>query len=84
MASFPSTVNVLGLGLAETDYGNAVQALEHLHRQGKARAVAACNTHIVALARLRPDFKQALEKFDVLLPDGMPLVWAMRQKGADL
>ena len=75
---------VLGLGLLGVDYSGAVERLQVLARKDKPGAVAACNTHIIALARQRPDFRAALEKFDVLLPDGMPLVWAMRQKGANL
>jgi N-acetylglucosaminyldiphosphoundecaprenol N-acetyl-beta-D-mannosaminyltransferase len=77
-------VDVLGVRLAETDYAHAVGVLESLTQKAGSSAVAACNTHIIALARQKPDFRAALEKFDVLLPDGMPLVWAMRQKGADL
>ena len=79
-----SVIDVLGLGLAATDYGEAIGALAQMAKKGQAGAVAACNTHIVALARQRPDFRAALQKFDVLLPDGMPLVWAMRRKGAEL
>ena len=82
MTAGGQSVDVLGVGLAATDYPQAVRTLESLARHPTATAVAACNTHIVALARLRPDFKEALDKFDVLLPDGMPLVWSMRRQGA--
>ncbi|NBQ56345.1 MAG: WecB/TagA/CpsF family glycosyltransferase, partial [Verrucomicrobia bacterium] len=67
-----------------TDYAGGVKLLENLAERKKLGMVAACNTHIIALARQKPDFREALQKFDVLLPDGMPLVWSMRQKGADL
>ena len=77
-------VEVLGVGLQATDYSGGVKLLEELGKKQKPGMVAACNTHIVALARQRPDFRVALQKFDVLLPDGMPLVWSMRQKGAEL
>ncbi len=76
--------NVLGMSLTATDYPQAVQTLERLAKAGRPVAVAACNTHIIALARQRADFRAVLKKFDVLLPDGMPLVWAMRKKGVDL
>jgi len=75
---------VLGLHLLSTDYVGAVSKICRLAKDAKPGAVAACNTHIIALARQRSDFRAALQKFDVLLPDGMPLVWAMRKKGADL
>ena len=79
-----SKLDVLGVRLAETDYAHAVWVLESLTQKAGSSAVAACNTHIVALARLRPDFREVLGKFDLLLPDGMPLIWSMRQKGARL
>ena len=72
------------MGLAAMDYPQAIQALQLLSKKDRPGSVAACNTHIIALARQRPDFRAALEKFDVLLPDGMPLVWSIRRKGADL
>jgi len=72
------------MGLQATDYAGGVKLLENLAERKKLGMVAACNTHIIALARQKPDFREALQKFDVLLPDGMPLVWSMRQKGADL
>ena len=84
MVVFPKPIDVLGVGLAPIDYGQARSVVEALAGKGRASAVAACNTHIIALARQRRDFRVALEKFDILLPDGMPLVWEMRKKGADL
>ena len=41
--------------------------------------VAAANTHLITLARHDPEFGGAIEKFDLLLPDGMPLVWCMNR-----
>lgn len=84
MNHLPPQADVLGMSLAATDYPQAVKTLERVAKAGRSGAVAACNTHIIALARQRPDFRGALQKFDMLLPDGMPLVWAMRKKGADL
>jgi len=84
MNAIQRTTKVLGMSLASTDYEQGIRGLAELGKSGRPGAVAACNTHIIALARQRRDFRAVLEKFDVLLPDGMPLVWAMRKKGADL
>jgi len=76
----PSTSLVLGCPLAITDYTRAAELAINWARSGdRARAVAAANTHVVTLARHEPGFARALEKFDLLLPDGMPLVWCMNK-----
>ena len=84
MGTLKRQFTVLGMPLASMNYGQGIEGLVLLTKSGRPGAVAACNTHIIALARQKPDFRAALQKFDVLLPDGMPLVWSMRRKGADL
>ncbi len=80
----PSTIptcSVLGVPLAVTDYAGAVAQAQAWAAAGEgAHAVAAANTHLVALARHDPEFRQALTAFDLVLPDGMPLVWAMNRR----
>jgi len=72
---------VLGVPLAVTDYAGAVaQAREWAATGGRPHAIAAANTHLVTLARRDPAYRAALEKFDLLLPDGMPLVWVMNRQ----
>jgi N-acetylglucosaminyldiphosphoundecaprenol N-acetyl-beta-D-mannosaminyltransferase len=41
--------------------------------------VAAANTHLVATARRERRFAAAMEKFDLIVPDGMPLVWYLNR-----
>ena len=84
MAMESKRVEVLGMGLQATDYLGGVKLLEALAQRQKPGMVAACNTHLVALARHRPDYGRVLAEFDLLLPDGMPLVWAMRAQGAKI
>jgi N-acetylglucosaminyldiphosphoundecaprenol N-acetyl-beta-D-mannosaminyltransferase len=84
MAMESKRVEVLGMGLQATDYAGGVKLLEELAQREKPGMVAACNTHLVSLARHRPDYGRVLAEFDLLLPDGMPLIWSMRRKGADL
>ena len=72
------------MGLHATDYAGGIKLLEELAQREKPGMVAACNTHLVSLARHRPDYGRVLAEFDLLLPDGMPLIWSMRRKGADL
>jgi len=70
MNSQPRTFKVLSIPLAGSSYSDAVQQVAGLARAPKPGAVAACITHIIALARQRPGFRAALQKFEVLLPTG--------------
>jgi N-acetylglucosaminyldiphosphoundecaprenol N-acetyl-beta-D-mannosaminyltransferase len=78
----PKTCPVLGNPLAVTDYARAV-ALVRSWAAGRdrVRAVAAANTHLATLGRHDRAFQAALKQFDLLLPDGMPLVWCMNRFG---
>jgi N-acetylglucosaminyldiphosphoundecaprenol N-acetyl-beta-D-mannosaminyltransferase len=75
------TCKVLGTPLAVTDYQGAVaQALDWARSLLQPRMIAAANTHVVTLARRDPGFRGALAGFDLVLPDGMPLVWVMNRQ----
>lgn len=72
------TQSVIGLPVAITTYERAVDWI--VERAGKgdaAYAVAAANTHVAALARRDKEFGMAMGRFDLICPDGMPLVWSL-------
>ena len=48
---------------------------------GAAGAVHLCNAYSLALAERDPGFRRTLNRGDLNLPDGMPLVWAARRLG---
>ncbi|MEO5713824.1 MAG: WecB/TagA/CpsF family glycosyltransferase [Luteolibacter sp.] len=75
------TVSVIGLPVAATTYAGAVGwILEHAARGDKTYAVEAANTHVAALARADESFGGAMRRFDLICPDGMPLVWAVNSQ----
>jgi N-acetylglucosaminyldiphosphoundecaprenol N-acetyl-beta-D-mannosaminyltransferase len=72
------TIPVIGLPLAATTYAGAVEwILARARRRDEAFAVEAANTHVAALARTDAAFGKAMRRFDLICPDGMPLVWAL-------
>ena len=72
---------VLGQPIACVDYEGAVaQVTTWAHLGDRAYAVEAANTHVVTLARHNPEFSAAMAKFDLILPDGMPLVWSINRQ----
>ena len=69
-----TTVSVIGLPVAVTTYAGAIDWIKSTARQAdRAYAVEAANTHVAALARHDTAFGQAMAKFDLICPDGMPL-----------
>lgn len=72
------TVNVIGLPLACTDYAGAVEwILGQAGRATHALAVEAANTHVAAMYRHEPEFRGSMDRFDLIVPDGMPLIWSI-------
>ncbi|MBK1884753.1 WecB/TagA/CpsF family glycosyltransferase [Luteolibacter pohnpeiensis] len=75
------TVPLIGLPVAATTYAGAVDwILEHAKQSNRTFAVEAANTHVAALARSNKEFGEAMERFDLICPDGMPLVWLLNSK----
>jgi len=78
------TINILGTRVARVNYQSALEIIQELAREPRPTAVCPANTHILAEARHDPEFADVMSKFDVVLPDGMPVVWAMNCRGAGL
>ena len=77
----PKTVDLIGLPVAATNYHQAIEWIEAAALPGdRAYAVEAANTHVAALARHDQSFGEAMAKFDLICPDGMPLVWLLNQQ----
>jgi len=75
------TCSVIGLPLACTDYAGAVAwILEKAGSATEACAVEAANTHVAALARSDASFGEAMNRFDLIVPDGMPLDWSINAR----
>lgn len=74
------TIPVIGLPVAVTDYSGAVAwILEKAALRDRPYAVEAANTHVAALARRDAEFGETMAKFDLICPDGMPLVWSLNR-----
>ena len=84
MSEAPRTIRILGTPVAVVDYDSAIAESCRLARAGRPAAVAASNTHIIAQARHERGFGAVMRRFDLVLPDGMPLRWALNARGARL
>ncbi len=75
------TIPIIGLSVAATDYAGAIAWI--LGKAGLADqpyAVEAANTHVAALARSDAEFGRSMAEFDLITPDGMPLVWVLNSR----
>ncbi len=87
MSSAPH-VRILSTDLTVASYDEAVAELdaliEHTTADSAAPSVVLSNVHVVTEAALYPVFHQAVSDAALVLPDGMPLVWAIRMRGESL
>jgi N-acetylglucosaminyldiphosphoundecaprenol N-acetyl-beta-D-mannosaminyltransferase len=75
--NFP-TRKVIGFPVAVTSYPEAsAWCLESASYGDRAYAVSAANTHVLSHARHNQEFGKALSKFDLICPDGTPLLWTV-------
>src|SRR5207247_6434175 len=83
-AVVPSTIDVLGVSLAEIDYEGALDWIDARIASGERGYVCVANTHTVAASREDDELRAALQSSSLTVPDGQPLVWAMNALGAGL
>ena len=68
---------VLGMAVDVVDYAEAVRRVDTWAEEGGVRLVAAANTHLAAESATQPAFADVMRGFDLVTPDGMPLVWSL-------
>ncbi|MFZ1084451.1 MAG: WecB/TagA/CpsF family glycosyltransferase [Terracidiphilus sp.] len=72
---------ILGVKVAVSSYEDVVHRSLFWARLRLSRAQLFANVHVVMEAVDDPDFLRLLNTADVVNPDGMPLVWALRALG---
>jgi N-acetylglucosaminyldiphosphoundecaprenol N-acetyl-beta-D-mannosaminyltransferase len=72
--------SILGVDLAITDYERTMDWLDDVVRARGRACVTAAAVHLVMVAREDPATRDAIDGA-LVLPDGVPLVWALRALG---
>ncbi len=75
-------VEVIGTRVDITSYASVLDSLHEDYPGSRGRTYAFCNVHSVMTARRDPAVRRALAEADFCTPDGMPLVWVLRRRGA--
>lgn len=84
MTSADQTYELLGTPLLATSYDCLVDYCHELARRDETYAIDFTNTRIVTARRADPAFREVTSRFDYFIPDGMPLVWCLNRRGAQL
>jgi N-acetylglucosaminyldiphosphoundecaprenol N-acetyl-beta-D-mannosaminyltransferase len=77
----PNRPRVLGMRVdAPTVHEAAAQIMEWAS-EGSSRMICAANVHMVMEAHDDAEFREQINGADLVLPDGVPLVWALHMLG---
>src|SRR5947209_20425975 len=77
----PSTVEVLGVPLALTDYAQTLEWIDSMVAARRRGYVCACNVHTVMASHEDRELHTALQRAALNVPDGQPLRWAINSLG---
>ncbi len=75
------TPAILGMRVDPTSYRQATENILTWAKAGESRYVCVANVHMVMETYDCPDFRQIVNSADMVVPDGMPLVWMLRKMG---
>ena len=82
--STPRTVDVLGVPIGLIDYDTALDWIDERVDTGEPGYVCVCNVHALMASEEDPELRSALMGSSLNVPDGQPLVWAMKALGHDI
>ena len=80
----PSSIGVVDVSLALMDYEHALDRLGSMIDQRQCGYVCVCNVHTVMASTEDLELREALSHSSMNLPDGQPLVWAIKALGHSL
>jgi N-acetylglucosaminyldiphosphoundecaprenol N-acetyl-beta-D-mannosaminyltransferase len=78
------TRQILGSPIAITDYGGAMDVMDAMVESGTRGYVCAVAVHALTVGYEDPEMRVALRDATLVLPDGMPVVWAAKLLGEKL
>jgi len=74
-------VHVVSVGISLASLDAAAEQVLAWSAERVGRYVTLTNVHMVMEAHDSPAFREIVERADLVLPDGMPTVWAQRLLG---
>lgn len=80
----PERVDVLGLGFDAISFEGTVERIREALRSGTRLQIVPGNVDFVMKARRDPEFRRQLGEIDLVVADGVPIVWAASLLGTPL
>jgi N-acetylglucosaminyldiphosphoundecaprenol N-acetyl-beta-D-mannosaminyltransferase len=74
-------MSVIGIRVDPTTYLASTRQAMEWAGVGESRYVCVANVHMLMEAYDSPEFRAIINHADLVVPDGMPLVWLLRLKG---
>ncbi len=72
---------ILGMRVDATSYAEATEAIVDMAESGRGGMTCIATVHMVMEGRDDPAFQRLVNSAELVTPDGMPLVWALRWLG---
>ena len=82
-AEKPATAEVLGVPLALADYERTMNWIDAIVDGGRRATLSAAAVHLVMVAQEDAATREAVTDVSLVVPDGQPLVWALKALGHD-
>ncbi len=73
--------NIVGMRVDATSYEDSIQRILFWAEQRESKCVCVANVHMTMETYDNSKFAQIVNNADLVTPDGMPLVWALRALG---
>jgi N-acetylglucosaminyldiphosphoundecaprenol N-acetyl-beta-D-mannosaminyltransferase len=77
-------VAVIGVVIDNVTIGDVLDSIEDFIRCGDFHQIATANTDFLVRAINDDELREILSRCDMVVPDGMPLIWASRLMGSPL
>ena len=74
-------MTILGVSVAVNNYGSVVAKSLEWAETADSRVLVFANVHVVMEAVDSPSYRDCLNQADIVSPDGVPLVWALKLLG---
>jgi N-acetylglucosaminyldiphosphoundecaprenol N-acetyl-beta-D-mannosaminyltransferase len=79
----PDWGRVIGLPVSVGSMPTVTREIVRLARRGAGAHICVANVHMLVEARRDPALREVLKTADIVVSDGMPLVWQLRRNGFD-
>lgn len=80
----PDPIRILGVPVHPLDYESLLALTAQFIAAGQPRQICTANPEFIMTARRQPPFFQVLQAADLVLADGVGLLWAARRQGRAL